>query len=96
MTQNLYSLLLKEEFAAKDQPIFSTDIQVGENVLKFCFEIDIATHSVTDRIQHLLLKIQSFEGRGGSQMVSVLTFHSDDPSSNSAEAYSSLSKMCVC
>ena len=27
-------------------------------------------------------------GRGGGQVVSVLTFHSDDPSSNPAEAYS--------
>ena len=27
-------------------------------------------------------------GGGGGQVVSVLTFHSDDPSSNPAEAYS--------
>ena len=27
-------------------------------------------------------------GRGGGQVVSVLTFYSDDPSLNSAEAYS--------
>ena len=32
-------------------------------------------------------------GRGGSQVVSVLAFYSDDPSSNPAEAYSFFCKI---
>ena len=34
-------------------------------------------------------------GRGGGQVVSVLAFYSEDQSSNHAEAYSLLCKMCV-
>ena len=34
-------------------------------------------------------------GRGGGQVVSMLTFYSDDPSSNPTEAYSFFCKMCV-
>ena len=44
-------------------------------------------------------KLGSFEhislGRGGGQVVSVLAFYSNDPSSNPAEAYSFSCKMCV-
>ena len=32
-------------------------------------------------------------GRGGGQMVSVLAFYSDDPSSNPADAYSFFVKL---
>ena len=35
-------------------------------------------------------------GRGGGQVVSVLTFNSDNPSSNPTEAYNFFSKICVC
>ena len=34
-------------------------------------------------------------GSGGSQVVSVLTFNSDDPSSNPAEVYSFYSVYCL-
>ena len=34
-------------------------------------------------------------GRGGGQVVSMLSFYSDDPSSIPAEAYSFLCKICV-
>ena len=34
-------------------------------------------------------------GRGGGQVVSVLDFYSNDPSSNPAEAYSFFCKICV-
>ena len=34
-------------------------------------------------------------GPGGGQVVSVLVFYSDDPSSNPAEAYSFFCKICV-
>ena len=33
-------------------------------------------------------------GRGGGQVVSMLAFYSNDPSSNSADAYSFLCKSC--
>ena len=36
-----------------------------------------------------------YKGRTGSQVVSVLAFYSDDPSSNPAEAYSFSVKICV-
>ena len=35
------------------------------------------------------------DGRGGGQVVSVLAFYSDDPSSNPAEAYNFSCKICV-
>ena len=34
-------------------------------------------------------------GRGGGQVVSVLAFYSDDPSSNPADVYSFFCKICV-
>ena len=34
-------------------------------------------------------------GRGGGQVVSVLAFNSDDPSSNPNEAYSFAVKLCL-
>ena len=34
-------------------------------------------------------------GRGGGQVVSLLAFYSDDPSSNLAEAYWFFCKFCV-
>ena len=36
--------------------------------------------------------IMQIVGRGGGQVVSMLAFYSDDPSSNSADAYSFLKK----
>ena len=36
-----------------------------------------------------------FLGRGGGQVVSVLNFYSDDPSSNPADVYSFFFKICV-
>ena len=42
-----------------------------------------------------ILKQLLHEGRGGGQVVSVLAFYSDDPSSNPAEAYSLFSVQCV-
>ena len=34
-------------------------------------------------------------GRGGGQVVSMLDFYSDDPSSNPADVYSFFCKICV-
>ena len=34
-------------------------------------------------------------GRGGGQVVSMLSFYSDNPSSNPADAYSFFCKICV-
>ena len=34
-------------------------------------------------------------GRGGGQVVSVLAFYSDDPSSNPADAYTFFCKVCI-
>ena len=44
-----------------------------------------------------ILKKQSRHWRGGNggQMVSVLTFYSDNPSSNPADAYSFFCEICV-
>ena len=36
-----------------------------------------------------------FSGRGGGQVVSMLAFYSDDPSSNPADIYSFFCKICV-
>ena len=48
------------------------------------------------RLQHVFYKrIQYIQGRGGGQVVSVLTFYSDDPSLNPAEAYSFFLLKCV-
>ena len=39
-------------------------------------------------ITSLLYYTNNQTGRGGDQVVSVIAFHSDDPSSNSADAHS--------
>ena len=41
------------------------------------------------------LLTNNWSSRGGGQVVSVITFNSDDPSLNPAEAYSFFCKICV-
>ena len=43
----------------------------------------------------MYLKKKSFFGRGGGQVISILTCYSDDPSSNPAEAYNFFCNICV-
>ena len=46
-------------------------------------------------LTRIILQTVNTMGRGGSQVVSVLTFYSDDPSSNPPEAYSFFCKICT-
>ena len=60
----------------------------------FCAHIltklyEAATNENQNKFYECTFKAQKL-GRGGGQMVSVLTFYSDDSSSNPAEAYSFL------
>ena len=43
--------------------------------------------TLKDKFDFLPIFKQKYSGHGGGQVVSMLAFYSDDPSSNSAEAF---------
>ena len=59
-------------------------------------DLDILRHN-KNAAPYLLTgyKVCATLGRGGGQVVSVLAFYSNDPSSNPADAYSFFCRICV-
>ena len=100
----LYLLLAAESFAGRFSQRLTVTMRAFLSKLYLMLQCKVPNTKFSSswRVHNISYKILNSakikmknEGRGGGQVVSMLTFHADDLSSNSADAYSFFCEICV-